>query len=156
MAYLPWCDTVVLQIAKSGSSSLVKAASSLGELTHVGHLPASAHPVASRYVAVVRDPVDRLISALNYYYGPGDVDDVLRHALRYRTGQSAFKPQTWYMDMPCETYDLADMRLALSSIGHVGDVPKENVSLKWLTLGMAEKSKYWPRLIQACSPGMYR
>lgn len=157
MAYLTWCDTVVLQIAKSGSSSLVKAAGALGELTHVGHLPASAHPVASRYVAVVRDPIDRLISALNYYYGIGDVDDVLRHALRYRTGQSAFKPQEWYMDIDgIEVYQLSDTRSALASIGYTGDMPKENASQKWLTLDVARQSKYWTRLLQACNPGMYR
>lgn len=155
MAYLPWCDTVILQIAKSGSSSLVKAASTLGNMTHVGHLPASANPVASRYIAVVRDPEDRLMSAVNYYYRSGDVDDILRHILKYRMGQSAFKPQSWYTDMPCEVYPLDMIEDALASIGYDGDAPKENASLKWLTLDDSRQSKYWERIIQAYNQDMY-
>ena len=156
MAYLPPQDTVILQIPKSGSSSLINAASTLGELTHQGHLPASEHPPASRIIAVTRDPIDRMLSALNYYYKPGDVDEVLRHALRYRVGQAAFKPQEWYMDCDgIEAYPIDHMQDALSSIGYAGDVPKENASQKWLTLCVASRSRYWPRLLQACNLGTY-
>ena len=149
MAYLPSQDTVILQIAKSGSSSLVKAASTLGELTHLGHLPASSHPVASRCIAVVRDPVGRLISALNYYYRPQPVDDALRHALKYRMGQSAFKPQSWYMDVNgIEVYSIDRIQDALSSIGYTGYAPRENASQKWLTLDMVFRNKYFKRILE--------
>jgi len=148
MPYIPHLNTIVLEIPKSGSSTLVKAASTLGPITHRGHLQASAYGIqGARIIAVVRDPVDRLISALNYYYDPQPVDDVLRHALRYRVGQVAFKSQEWFMDVDgIEVYPLNSIGDALASVGYVGEVPRENAKRKWLTLGTAKKSKYWPTL----------
>ena len=149
MPYIPHLNTIVLEIPKSGSSSLVKAASTLGPITHRGHLQASAYGIHdARIIAVTRDPVDRLISALNYYYDPQPVDDVLRHALRYRVGQVAFRPQEWFMDVDgIDVYPLERIADALASIGYVGEVPRENAKRKWLTLGMLEGNVRWGRLL---------
>lgn len=156
MPYIPHLNTILLQIPKSGSSSLVKAASMLGPMTHIGHLRASAYGIpASRIIAVVRDPVSRLVSALNYYYTPQPVDDMLRHVLKYRIGQVAFKPQEWFMDIPCDVYPIERMSDALASIGYFGDVPKENVSIKWVCREELECSKYWALLLNWRGCGIY-
>jgi hypothetical protein len=148
MPYIPHLNTILLQIPKSGSSSLVKAASTLGPMTHLGHIRASAYPMtASRIIAVVRDPIDRLVSAINYYYPAGDVDSVCRHILRYRTEQAAFKPQEWFMDMPgIEVYPIERISDALASIGYVDPVPRENASKKWITKADAMESRVFRRL----------
>lgn len=148
MPYIPHLDTILLQIPKSGSSSLVKAASTLGPMTHIGHFRASAYPMtASRIIAIVRDPVDRLVSAINYYYPTGDIDAVCRHIMRYRMEQVAFKPQEWFMDLPCiEVYQLERIGEALASIGYVGDIPRENQSKKWLSKDDAMNSRVFRRL----------
>jgi hypothetical protein len=148
MAYLASRNTVILQIAKSGSSSLVKAASEVGPLTHLGHLPASAHPPADRVIAVVRDPVDRLLSAACYYYPPQPVSNLFRDIHRRRKPQAAFKTQTWYMDRPCEIYRLEDMRKVLASIGYHGEVPRENKSNRWLSYEEASRSRWFWRVME--------
>lgn len=154
MPYIPHLNTIVLEIPKSGSSTLVKAASTLGTITHRGHLRASAYGIPdAKIIAVVRDPVDRLISGLNYYYDPQPIDDMLRNALKYRIGQVAFRPQKWFMDIPCEIYPIDRMADALASIGYYGPIPKENANQKWATLGMLDESKYWPRFLSHTSHG---
>lgn len=118
-------------------------------MTHLGHLRASAYSIpADRIIAVVRDPVDRLVSAINYYYPAGDIDDVCRHILRYRMAQAAFKPQEWFMDMPgIEVYPLERIGEALASIGYHGEVPRENPSKKWLSRDDAMDSRVFRRLV---------
>ena len=85
MAYLASQNTVILQVPKSGSSSLIHAAATLGELTDVGHNPASYYTDHNaRIIAVVRDPIDRLVSSINYYYPRSPLDDAIRHMRKFR------------------------------------------------------------------------
>lgn len=147
MPYIPHLNTIILEIPKSGSTSLAKAASTLGPVTHNGHLRASAYPVsADRIIAVVRDPIDRMVSAVNYYYPEQPMDDAMRHVLKYRMGQVAFRAQEWFMDAPgIEIYSLQEIDLALSSIGYTGHVPRENPSKKWLTREAALQNRLFMR-----------
>lgn len=142
MAYLASQNTVILQVPKSGSSSLIHAAATLGELTDVGHHPASYYTANdARIIAVVRDPIDRLVSAINYYYPRGPLDGVMRHIKGFRYHQAAFKPQSWFIDTPnVDVYQLSDIGDALASIGYHGDVPQKNPSNKWLTRPYATQS----------------
>lgn len=150
MPYIPHLNTIVLEIPKSGSTSLAKAASTLGQTSRHGHLRASEYGIhSSRIIAVTRDPVDRLVSAINYYYQPSDIDTTCRHIMRHRMHQAAFKPQSWFMDMPdIEVYPLDRISDALDSIGYVGDAPRENTSDKWLTKDEALSSSVFRRLMR--------
>lgn len=78
MGYIRETNTIVLEIAKSGSRSLVQAATSRwGELAARGHHNIATSIERARaenpaVIAVIRNPADRYVSAFNFHFSRKD------------------------------------------------------------------------------------
>lgn len=144
--FIPETRALVLQIPKCASNTLTAGIERrYGKCKLPGHMRLSEMVRQARLrgfrageaVAVIRDPLDRFLSALNHVYGDSaiELDDALNGALR-NTRTITFKPQSWFVDCdwPIRLFAFEDIGGALAHIGYEGEPLHRNRSVKRWTL----------------------
>lgn len=105
MSYIAKTNTIVLEIPKCGSRSLYTAAGSEALKGHKSlHqiLRYKKHQPNPTVVGIIRNPTDRLASAINHHYvksWPGmSLDQVMQVIAKNGAHANAmFTPQSWYL-----------------------------------------------------------
>lgn len=125
--YLPEINTVVLEIPKCGSRTLWYSLKRMYTTSDEGHkLSEDIVRPNSRVVGIIRDPVDRFVSSVNYRYKDSrkeiDVAADIDYMLRERP-YKVFWPQHWFTencpeDCELDLYPFHMLYEALQSLGY--------------------------------------
>ena len=143
--YIPDKKVVFVQIPKCASTSMLSAISSRFEVNLLGtHVTMRQYvnrfPEAIRGISVVRNPVDRLVSAVNFtvgkYYKKSEIHKIkfdIESSLGERQKPihlSLFYPQYSFLmsNTPLSLYTLPNASLCLSDLGAEGKIPCLNRS----------------------------
>lgn len=146
--YIPAIGLFIVDIPKNGSSTIRKAVTAAhDQTTFHGHIPVSIARQELGDVdawALIRDPVERFTSAINFVYGKGDIhfDDAMNGALRHST--VVLKPQADFIDAETLLFPFEQMEAMLRLIGVQGPLPHENQSQKrWSVSDVLSHSRGW-------------
>lgn len=130
---------VVVEIPKNGTHTFLKAAQRLnpsGRPSLQGHKSISElnMSAAVEYVAVIREPRSRFVSAINYAFGGSttwNLEDALTQA-HMRPSYEPFLTQVSFLDAPVslKLFPFERIDLALKYVGYDGPIPHENRSRK--------------------------
>lgn len=147
-------DTLFIEVPRTGMRSLERALQGVSSVSHVGHYTVQrfldcVKVPPTKYVAVIRDPMDRLLSAVNFSCGTKEqVDQALDKLVRqgYSTDiiaptspeelEYVYAPQTAYLDADVDykLHRFGDMQAFYASCG-LDKVPThDNKSKKWFSL----------------------
>jgi hypothetical protein len=88
------------------------------------HLPASQMG-DFEWAALVRDPFDRMVSALNHVYDEDPLPRLMQRAMRAGC-QAVFLPQAHFIDRPARLWPFENMESALRWAGVEGEIPHLN------------------------------
>jgi len=129
-----------IEIPKTGTTSVKKALAARYEgVAQKGHLPLSAllnwceksgEPKPIEAVALIRCPIERFVSAINYDFGDTKepLEQAVRRALKEQRSQ-VYRLQSSYVDsteIPVTLFAFEDMGLALQYMGCDTVAPHEN------------------------------
>lgn len=148
-------DTLFIEIPRTGMRSLERALRGVSRVSHVGHYTVQrflkdVKTPPSNYVALVRNPIDRLLSAINFAcLNKDQVDQAFNKLLKegYSTEVIApkcfedleyvYAPQTAYLDADVEykLYRFEDMDTFYTSCGINKTPPHDNKSSKQFDMG---------------------
>lgn len=127
--YIRQTQTCVLQIPKCGTHTLKRAMCEVyGKTTHGGHVKLSTmirnNRDAKEAVAIIRDPLERFVSSLNYDLG--DTNTPLEQAMKmaFRTPRKAvYTTQQSYLDVdfPVVLFPFERIGDALQYLGYEGE-----------------------------------
>jgi|14_taG_2_1085336.scaffolds.fasta_scaffold28988_2 hypothetical protein len=143
-------DTLFIEIPRTGMRSLERALQGFSRVSHVGHYTTQrflkdVKKPPSKYVAVVRNPIDRLLSAINFSCrNKNHVDQAFSKLLKegYSTEiiaptcfedlEYVYAPQTAYLDanVDYKLHRFDDMNAFYTSCGINKTPPHDNKSSK--------------------------
>lgn len=119
--YIPALGIFIVDVPKNGSSSLSRSIlSTYPDAALPGHIPVSdARAVLGNVEAwaLIRDPLDRFVSSLNFVYGRSDIhiDDAMNGALRHQT--VVMQPQARFVDPETRLFPFEALRAVLAALG---------------------------------------
>lgn len=145
--YVPELNVFVLAIPKTGTNTISRCLGEmLGRRILPGHLTARQviRHMGRRpqFWALIRDPVDRFVSSMNFVYGDTRIslDDAMNGAERH--GTIVFKAQEHFLFGETRLWPFEEMAGMLAELGYSGPLPHENASRKrWTRVEIASHPK---------------
>ena len=161
-------DTLFIEIPRTGMRSLEFALRGVYRVSHVGHYTVQrfldcVKAPPTNYVAVIRDPLDRLLSAVNFSCNTKEqVDQAFSKLLinGYSTEiiapsssdelEYVYAPQTAYLnaDVNYRLYRFDDMMGFYNSCGIGKSPPHKNISKKWFSLEALQSHHLFSEIMQ--------
>lgn len=144
--YLKPLGLFIVSIPKCGSQTLERAIERVsGEKCLPGHIPVGQARKTLGEIeawALIRDPWERLTSALNYVYGATrtHLDDAMNGVCRHQT--IILKPQSFFVDGATRLFPFEALPEVLRLIGYAEEIPRANRSTPRWT---AEEIRAHPR-----------
>lgn len=170
MAYIEQTNTIALEIAKSGSRTLVYAAEQAAGTRHLR--AAGHHDIGTSInkagctnptvIAVIRDPAKRLVSAINFHFTGQEhtIDTALDLCVRNGGGfNSVFQRQTDFLKHNNEPhkiklFPMERMADAVRAIGFTGDTPHRNKRPYRWSAEQLTSHPLWGEILDYYAPDM--